>query len=66
MNNTPEKKKYTAADIITAAGLLITIYGLSIGTFLLPDKEFSEDENRYLQKKPEFSLEALIMALASA
>ena len=60
MKQTPEKKKATAADIITAAGLLITIYGLSIGTLLIPDKDFSEDENRYLQKKPEFSLEALI------
>lgn len=42
------------------AGLLAVIYGFSIATLVLPDKEFSEQENRYLQKKPSFSISRLI------
>lgn len=52
-------KKYKVCDIISAAGLLAIIYGFSIATIATPDKEFSPDENRYLQGKPEFSLETL-------
>ena len=52
-------KKYKVCDIISAAGLLAIIYGFSIATIATPDKEFSPDENRYLQGKPEFSLEIL-------
>ncbi len=52
-------KKYKIYDILTIAGLLVTIYGFALATLILPDKDFSEDENRYLQQKPKFSISAL-------
>lgn len=51
--------KFKVYDIVAAAGLLAVIYGFSIATLVIPDKEFSPDENRYLQQKPEFSFENL-------
>ncbi|MBQ8551966.1 MAG: hypothetical protein IJ428_04025 [Clostridia bacterium] len=52
-------RKYRLSDIITVLGLLVIIYGFAIAMLLLPDKEYSEEENRYLQTVPQFSLEAL-------
>ncbi len=33
---------------------------ISAGTFLAPDREFSENENRYLAQKPQISLESIL------
>ena len=38
---------------------LILIFGLTIGSLLVKPKAFSEEENRYLAEKPEFSWKAL-------
>ena len=54
-----KQKKYRLPDIITAAGLLLVIYGFAAALLITPDKDFSEDENRTLQTLPKFSLEAL-------
>ncbi|MCI8387829.1 MAG: hypothetical protein HFE63_05120 [Clostridiales bacterium] len=53
-------KKYKPSDILTIGGVLAVIYGFSAATLFTPDNDFSEDENRYLQLKPKFSLEALV------
>lgn len=45
--------------IIPAIAFLLVIFILSASLFLLPKKEFSENEKRILAKSPEFSLEAL-------
>ena len=36
------------------------IFGLAVAMVALPDAEFSEQENRYLQKMPELSLRAIV------
>lgn len=38
---------------------LFMIFGISIGSMLVPQKAFSENENRFLATKPEFTLKAL-------
>ncbi len=53
------KQKYRPSDIVTVLGLLIIIYGFAIAMLALPDKEYSEEENRYLQTAPRFTLDAL-------
>jgi hypothetical protein len=37
--------------------LLIFLFGMPVSYILVPDREFSESENRVLNKKPHFSLE---------
>lgn len=39
--------------------VLVCLFLFSIGLLLLPKKEYSEQENRYLESFPEFSLETL-------
>ena len=51
------KKESRIIDIVTIVCMLVIIYGLSLGTLILPDKEFSEAENRALQQKPRLSTE---------
>ena len=46
-------------DIITCAAFSIIILGLTLWFVLLPDQEFSADENRYLQTAPEVSLKTI-------
>lgn len=38
---------------------LVLLGGIALINLLTPEKTFSENENRYLKKRPEFSLEAL-------
>lgn len=38
---------------------LFMIFGISIGSMLVPEKVFSENENRFLATKPKFTLKAL-------
>lgn len=52
-------RKYKIYDIVSVVGLLAIIYGFAISTLAIPDKEFSPDENRYLQGKPTLTLETL-------
>ncbi len=52
-------KKFSAADVITALGLLVIIYGFAVAMLVTPDKAFSEEENRVLQTLPRFSVESL-------
>ncbi len=51
--------KFKPSDIISTAGILAVIYGFGVATLVIPDRDFSEDENRYLQQKPKFTLERL-------
>ena len=46
-------------EILTLAVFLLVIFGFSIAFLLLPDREFSEQENRSLRTFPEFTLEKL-------
>ena len=34
-------KKFSAADVITALGLLVIIYGFAVAMLVTPDKPFS-------------------------
>ena len=54
-----EQKNHRIWDIVTALGLLIIIYGFSAAMLILPDKEYSEEENRYLQTAPKFTVSSL-------
>ncbi len=40
--------------------ILLLIFGLSAGTLLLPKKDYSEQENRYLESFPKFTLENVL------
>ena len=55
-----QKKKYRVSDIISIVGPLVIIYGFAAATLIVPDTEFSEDENRVLQQKPKFTMESLV------
>lgn len=46
------RDKTRIIDILTVAVMLVILYGLMIMMFIIPDKEFSEQENRYLQQYP--------------
>lgn len=48
------------ADRLTVIFFLLLIFALTVLMIVLPDREFSEQENRYLQKQPEFTVKALI------
>lgn len=50
-------KKYS--DIVQITIFMVIIVGFMIAMFLVPDKEFSEQENRVLATAPSFSAEAL-------
>lgn len=43
-----------------SAGFLGCLFLGCAASFLMPDREFSQTENRYLQQKPEFSWEGLL------
>ena len=46
-------------QIVTAAVFCLFLYGFGIAHILLPDRNFSEVENRYLQALPTFSWQGL-------
>ena len=48
-----------ASSIIQIAVFSVFIVIFSVLSFVLPDRDFSEQENRYLEKQPKFSLSAL-------
>ena len=45
------------SDIIQIFIFMVVIIGFGIATLMLPDKEFSEQENRVLSKSPALSLD---------
>jgi len=55
------KTKY----VITAI-FLIVVFGVFILNIAMPSREFSENENRYLKQRPEFSFDALVSGNFSA
>ncbi len=55
-----KQRKHRLCDIITVFGILTIIYGFAAVMFILPDKEYSEEENRYLTSAPKFTVDALI------
>ena len=52
-------KKPRLRDILACCLLLGTVFLVLLASLLLPDREFSETENRMLSQMPEFSLSAL-------
>jgi hypothetical protein len=46
--------------IITIAVFLVLLFGLTIWNLLTPDREFSYNENKYLDQMPSFSWEKLL------
>lgn len=59
MSEETKKKNFTAGQFITAAVFLTIIMGFTVAGIFSPDREFSEMENRTLQKFPEFTFERL-------
>ena len=51
--------KTSVLDILTIITGLIVLFGLAAMVFILPDKTFSEQENRVLKQFPEFSFKKL-------
>ena len=47
-------------DILLTVLSLVIIFGFSAAIWLVPDKDFSEEENRALQSVPKFTVERLI------
>ena len=54
-----EKKKMPLRDLLAVAVLLGGVALFLVLAFLMPDREFSDRENRKLAQKPDFSLSAL-------
>lgn len=57
MNLSPRTR---AIDILTIAVTLLIIFGFAIGIYIYPDREFSEQENIYLQQYPKFTMKRLV------
>lgn len=57
---TTDDKKATLPDILTIITGLIFIFGIAIAMIIIPDKEFSEQENRSLQQFPVLSDESFL------
>lgn len=49
------REKTRIIDILTVAVMLVILYAFAVMIYILPDKEFSEQENRYLQQNPAMS-----------
>lgn len=47
-------------DLAVSGGFMLLIAGIGIITMLWPERVFSQEENRYLKKRPEFSVDALL------
>ena len=58
-NNNKYSKNSNLKNYIMAVCFLLFIFGFAVASFISEDREFSENENRYLQQAPEFSWEKL-------
>jgi len=47
-------------DILLTVLSLVIIFGFAVAIWIIPDKDFSEEENRVLQSAPKFTLDRLI------
>lgn len=54
------KNKNKLQAYITIVIFCILIFGFTIATIILPSKEFSETENRYLAQRPKLELESVM------
>lgn len=54
------KNKNKWQTYITIVIFCILIFGFAIATIILPSKEFSETENRYLAQRPKLELESIM------
>lgn len=52
-------KKTRATDILTVIALLAVVFGFAIAFFVIPDKSFSENENRTLKTMPKVTLSSV-------
>lgn len=50
-------KRTKVFNITIAIMFIIFLFGMPVAYILIPDREFSESENRVLSKRPEFSLQ---------
>lgn len=55
-----QKDKKKAWNRTIALGFPLLLTGIGLISMVIPEKGFSESENRYLQKKPEFTWETLL------
>lgn len=53
-------KEKQLGSIVVAIVFLVLLFGMSIGSILAKDREFSEVENRVLSKQPEFTMQSLL------
>ena len=52
--------KFNKNNVILIAGFLVVLFGLTIASMINPVKAFSENENRILAARPEFSIDSLL------
>lgn len=53
-------------DLAPLAAIAVILLGLSIGSLVLPDRDFSPNENRYLQAAPALTAESLFSGTFTA
>ena len=57
--NNPRKQKSNIFEVISAAIATLMLLAVSIFSFIAKDREYSENENRYLAQKPLLSLSSI-------
>lgn len=55
-----KEQRHSRAVWITPIVFLVLVFGTAIINLSTPDRDFSESENRPLEQKPEFSVDALV------
>lgn len=55
-----QNKGQNVGSLSTCIVFFVLIFGITITSFFVPIRSFSENENRYLEQKPEFSIETLV------
>ncbi len=57
---TPRRlEKTVRRELLPLVVIFAILAAISLGSILLPDRQFSPNENRYLEQRPEFSLKTL-------
>ena len=59
MQRDKEKKKLKKGEVLAGWIIIALIFVISIANIALPDRDFSEKENRMLDQKPEMSAASL-------
>ena len=60
MQRDKEKKKLKKGEVLAGWIVIVLIFVISVANIVLPDKDFSEKENRMLAQKPELSMTSLL------